>query len=210
MPRCAPTPRRAPPLPTQREGAGYTAPVSKPARPDSVRHPPEAPAWEGDVGFGDDDEPAPPREVSPPPMRYGGARGERQRAAAQRSFENDDELLLAATAPRFSVSSTAAETSAAGELDDFGRRVLPHGVRRRLVLDESGERIAWPWQSDARPVERAPQSSRADPAAAYFAELLGSSDGLGTHRADATVLAGLRASTTDGKMGESSIRRDTD
>ena len=146
-----------------------------------------------------------PRNISPPPMRYGGARGRRQVAAVQRSFENDNELheqLLARTAPVFSTEASRG-AAASSSIDTFGRAVLPGGVRRKLVLDEQGETIQWPWEGGAAPT-RAPKISRGDPAAAYFAEPSPLDDSFGSHAADATVLAGLCASTADGKMGKGS------
>ena len=145
---------------------------------------------------------SPRRPESPPPMRHRGAKGVREAEALARSFCEDPELLLAASAPTFSVGGVQAPSTA--QLDAFGRSVLPRGVRRTLVYDERGALIAWPWERGA--IERAmPPGSGGtdrDPCAAYFADTSLSHDELGSHAADATLLAGMRASTRDGNMGE--------
>ena len=153
--------------------------------------------------FGADVQSPPPRPDTPPPMRHGGARGVREAEALARSFVVDAELQSLATAPECTVGG--ARPQVAGQLDDYGRSILPRGVRRTLVYDELGQQITWPWEAGATaaPVmEAGSGGTDRDPCAAYFAEPSHSRDAIGSHRADATLMAGLRAATRDGNMGE--------
>ena len=121
-------------------------------------------------------------------------------ASSRQDFENDDPGV-------FTDNGVAPVFSSGSEVD------AATGAIRRLVLDEHGAEIKWPWEggsaerpppgalSEGRPLRAGPGP---DHVAAYFAASSPYHDPIGAHAADATVQAGLNAATADGKGGENS------
>ena len=147
------------------------------------------------------------RDVTPPRMRVSGARGEMLRGA----FE--DAFVGAAPPERPVACMFAAEEEPQAPCPVFTEAFDPSpahgGARRRIVLDERGEAIQWPWEG--RQEEEPPDGvspgnvgSRDIVAERFFAAAGPGTDRLGTHAADATVCAGLAAATADGRGGENS------
>ena len=142
------------------------------------------------------------RDVTPPRMHMCQARHERRRDALERAF--------GAAAP--SEPPIAPCGGAEGEgpvFTEVPRAEIAGGARRRIILDERGAEIQWPWEGGR--VEPPPDGALADCDAARdivaerrFAEAGPHLDQLGSHGADATVQAGLDAATVDGKGGANS------
>ena len=161
----------------------------------------------------------PPRAVTPPRLGGAGGRAARRAAAAAAAFAlggSVGQLEAAIAAPAFIESDAPCRSGPScqicppftcASLDSYGRQLLPGGVRRRLIADEQGSAIRWPWDPRAdvelqptRAVNAAPGCP--DPARPYFAALDPLSGSLSAHEADATVAAGLQAATSDGAGGE--------
>ena len=144
-----------------------------------------------------------PRDVTPPQMRAGGSRRERLLETYENAFTSaapceqrrpseDDEDAIGC--PIFSESTRGAERG---------------GSRRRVVFDERGEEIQWPWEGGV--AEKPPDGiqpgnvgSRDIVAERYFAVSGPLNDRLGSLPADKLVQAGLAATTADGQGGENS------
>ena len=145
-----------------------------------------------------------PRDVTPPRMRVGGARHERLLDAYEGAFRD---AAPREPTPREPDLMEAPVFTAASRTDSVG------GARRRIILDDRGVEIRWPWEqggAEAAPTgaiaHSAPEpiGGRGDLAAPFFAAPGPQLDRLGAHRADATVRAGLDAATSDGRGGENS------
>ena len=151
------------------------------------------------------------RNVTPPRMRAGGAREPLLLAALERSFADPapapvewplGELLM-------DDAEASAELGACPVFTTASHAVEAGGARRRIVLDERGEAIQWPWEGgreEAPPDGISPGNvgSRDIVAERHFATAGPGVDVLGSHAADTTVQAGLAAATTDGRGGENS------
>ena len=157
-----------------------------------------------DAAFGTDVPSDVPRDVTPPKMRAGGTRHGRLLEAYHDAFhgaaprEPPSEAVDVGEAPVFTAASRVDSAS---------------GARRRVIFDDLGAEIQWPWESGHAETAPAgaiahstpePVGGRGDLAAPYFAAPGPQCDALGSHRADATVRAGLDAATSDGRGGENS------
>ena len=143
-----------------------------------------------------------PRDVTPPRMRAGGARHERLLAAYEGAFAR-------AAPPEQPAELFAEDATLAGPVFSEATVDSAGGARRRIVYDERGAVIRWPWEgerADAPPEGSRPGSVGSPDIVAerYFAAAGPRGDGLGTQAADATVQAGLAAATSDGHGGENS------
>ena len=140
------------------------------------------------------------REVTPPRMRVRGAQHGRLLSAYERAFNE------AATQERPLPHAEAEESPV---FTDASHVEIAGGARRRIILDERGAEIQWPWEAPC-PVAPPPAGALAcggsgeDIVAQYFAKAGPQHDRMGTHKADATVQAGLNAATADGASGENS------
>ena len=140
------------------------------------------------------------REEAPPRMHMSEARHERRRDAMERAFGG--------AAPSEQQEQPRDDPEPEGPVfTDASRIELVGGARRRVILDERGAKIQWPWEGGH--AEPPPVGALADQDAArdivaerYFAEAGPLLDKFGSHGADATVQAGLNAATNDGKGGE--------
>ena len=140
------------------------------------------------------------REEAPPRMHMSEARHERRRDAMERAFGG------AAPSEQQELPRGDPEDECP-VFTDASRVELIGGALRRVILDERGAEIQWPWEGGH--VESPPVGALADQDAArdivaerYFAEDGPLLDKFGSHGADATVQAGLNAATNDGKGGE--------
>jgi len=153
------------------------------------------------------------RDVALPHFRGGGAHAERLAAAHERAFRSGTAAVVAEPAG----AELADEDF--GPVPCFLGYVEYPGVMqgldttRRVVCDERGDRIVWPWELPAGHAAEQPpvgacsggaSTPSTDYAAAYFATPNPHGEGWGSHPADTTVRAGLAAATADGYGGANS------
>ena len=145
------------------------------------------------------------RDVTPPQLRGGAARREAMHDAYVGAFAG----AAASAHSSGAVADDGEEAVCPVFGDGYGDGAGFRGARRRIVLDERGDEICWPWEG--RREESPPEGyqpgnvgSRDIVAERYFAAAGPRGCELGSHAADAMVQAGLAAATTDGNGGENS------
>ena len=144
------------------------------------------------------------RDVTPPQMRVAGPR----RATLLHAYE--DAFMHAAPQPGPPPDGGGSDDGmAACPIFSTAHTADANGARRRIILDEQGAEIRWPWEGGRE--EPPPDGMQPGEAGArdivaerYFAEAGPQHDHLGTHAADKLVQAGLDAATGDGRSGENS------
>ena len=105
------------------------------------------------------------RPVTPPPMlAASGRKRERMVVAARSSFMHTAELSIADVEPSVGYEDQVQppvfcdvgwQETAAAAFDSSGRRLAgAPSVRKRLVMDDAGRAIRWPWEGQQEPSSR--------------------------------------------------------
>ena len=146
-----------------------------------------------------------PHSVTPPRTSNSLARSARQAMELEMAFARAHAPRAEDGAEVYIFDARGFATVDVSRLEPKMQSLLPGGVRRPLVFDDRGKEIVWPWDQHRRGTDiQADEldSAAGDPVARYFASPEAPHASLGSHTADATIMAGLRASTADGNMGE--------
>ena len=122
-----------------------------------------------------------------------------------RAYSEPDEDAI--SLPVFTVQTGAPSAST---LDGIGKALLPGGLQPKVIFDDTGRPIQWPWEAGAPcPIDahqgKIAAGGGSDPVSAFFVRTTTAPPGFeSSHSSDKLIGDSLKAATADGKGGDSS------